>query len=106
MLICPNCRNKIPARKLLRLTYFNPITCPTCSTRLRIKNKTVSRLIGGILGGIGGGIGGLLAIRWVRTKEMFYIMLMVALLALIFLASWLASIKFVKLAKQDIGRQT
>jgi hypothetical protein len=84
------------------LTNFNAITCPTCSTRLRIKNKTVSSLIGGIGGGVGGGIGGLLAILWMITKEMSYIMLFAALLTLIFLASWLASIKFVKLAKQNI----
>ena len=96
MLTCPKCRNKIPAWKLLFLTNFNTITCPTCSTRLQL-NKKISRLIGGIGGGLGGGIGALLIISWMETKEMSYIMLIVALLMLLFFASWLAEIKFMKL---------
>jgi hypothetical protein len=96
MLTCPKCRNKIPAWKLLFLTNFNTITCPTCSTRLQL-NKKISRLIGGIGGGLGGGIGALLIISWMETKEMSYIMLAVALPILLFFASWLAEIKFMKL---------
>jgi len=96
MLTCPKCRNKIPAWKLLFLTNFNTITCPTCSTRLQL-NKKISRLIGGIGGGLGGGIGALLLISWMETKEMSYIMLIVALPILLFFASWLAEIKFMKL---------
>ena len=68
MLTCPKCRNKIPAWKLLFLTNFNTITCPTCSTRLQL-NKKISRLIGGIGGGLGGGIGALLLISWMETKR-------------------------------------
>ena len=96
MVTCPKCRNKIPVWKLMFLTNFNTITCPTCSTRLQA-NKKINSLIGGIGGGVGGGIGGLLLAFWFHTKEVSYLMLFVALLMLIFFASWLASIKFMKL---------
>lgn len=96
MLTCPKCRNKIPAWKLLFLTNFNTIACPTCSARLQL-NKKIGRLIGGIGGGLGGGIGALLLISWMETKEVSYIMLFVALLMLLFFASLLAEIKFMKL---------
>jgi len=47
-----------PAWKLIFLTNFNTITCPTCSARLRA-NKRINSLIGGIGGGVDGSIGGL-----------------------------------------------
>ncbi len=96
MLTCPNCRNRVPAWKLLLLTHFNTTACPTCSARLGL-NEKIGRLIGGIGGGLGGGIGALLGISWVETKDMSYIMLFVAFLILLFFASWLAEIRFMKL---------
>ncbi|MHC3130180.1 MAG: hypothetical protein IBV52_08920 [Candidatus Bathyarchaeota archaeon] len=105
MVICPNCRNRIAAWKLMVLTNWNSVTCPTCSTRLQIKNKTVSSLIGGVGGGIGGGIGGLLGGLWLITGEMFYVMLWLPLFGFIFFASWLASNKYVELTRKDVGKQ-
>ena len=96
MVTCPKCGNKIPAWKLIFLTNFNTITCPTCSTRLQA-NKKINTLIGGIGGGVGGGIGALLLGSWFQTKEVCYLILFIALLILIFFASWLAEIKFMKL---------
>ena len=96
MVTCPKCRNKIPAWKLMFLTNFNTITCSTCSTRLKA-NKKINSLIGGIGGGVGAGIATLLFIFWSLTKEVSYLMLLIALFPLIFFATWLISIKFMKL---------
>jgi len=96
MVICPKCGKPIPTWKLLFLTNFNTITCPTCSAKLRA-NKRINRLIGGIGGGIGGGLGGLLGMQWVYTKEVVYLVLLIPLFAFLFLGSWLAMIKFTKL---------
>ena len=96
MVTCPKCRNRIPAWKLMFLTNFNAITCPTCSTRLQA-NKKINSLIGGIGGGVGAGIGWLLLTFWFHTKEVSYLMLLIALFPLIFFAAWLTEIKFMKL---------
>ena len=96
MVICPKCRSKIPAWKLMFLTNFNTITCLTCSTRLQA-NRRISSLIGGIGGGIGGGLGALLAILWLHTKEASYVMLFILLILALFFASWLATVRLVKL---------
>lgn len=93
MIICPKCGKPIPAWKLIFLTNFNTITCPTCSAKLRANNR-IHSLIGG---GVGGGLGGLLVILWFHTKEVVYLVLLIALVPLVFLAAWLASIKFTKL---------
>jgi len=96
MVICPKCRKPIPAWKLIFLTNFNTITCPTCSAKLRA-NKRINSLIGGIGGGVGGGLGGLFVILWFDAKEVVYLVLLIALFPFLFLASWLAMIKFTKL---------
>ena len=96
MVICPKCRKPIPACKLIFLTNFNTITCPTCSAKLRA-NKRIHSLIGGIGGGVGGGLGGLLVILWFQMKEVVYLVLLIALFPLLFFSGLLASIKFTKL---------
>ena len=97
MVICPKCGNKIPGWKMMFLTNFNTITCPTCSTKLQVKNKGTSSLIGGIGGGVGGALGGLLLYYWLFTKEVFCLSLLIALFSSIAFAAWLAAIKFIKL---------
>lgn len=96
MVICPKCGKPIPAWKLMFLTNFNTITCPTCSAKLRA-NKRINKVIGGIGGGIGGGLGGLLVTLWFYTKEVVCLVLLIPLFAFLFLGSWLAMIKFTKL---------
>lgn len=103
MAICPKCRKPIPIWKLLFLTNFTTITCPTCSAKLQA-NKRINTLIGGIGGGIGGGLAGLLAILLVQTKEMVYLVFLIALFPLLFLASWLVMVKFTKL--EEVKRKT
>jgi len=96
MVTCPKRGKSVPAWKLTLLTNFSAITCPTCSAKLRA-NKRINSLMGGIRGGVGGGLGGLLVTLWFHTKEVVYLMFIIALFPLIFLAAWLASIKFMKL---------
>jgi hypothetical protein len=96
MVMCPKCGKPIPAWKLIFLTNFNTITCPTCSAKLRA-NKRINKLIGGIGGGVGGGLAGLLVILWFDAKEVVYLVLLIALFPFLFSASWLAMIKFTKL---------
>ena len=78
------------------LTNLNTITCPTCLARLQA-NKKINSLIGGVGGGVGAGIGVLLFTSWFNTKEVSYLMLLIALFPLIFFAAWLTSTKFMKL---------
>jgi hypothetical protein len=96
VVICPKCGNEIPAWKLIFLTNFNTVTCSTCLAKLQA-NKKIGSLIGGIGGGVGGGLGGLLIFFWFDTKEMIYLMLLITVFPILFLASLLASIKFMKL---------
>jgi len=96
MVTCPKCGSKIPAWKLMFLTNFNTIACPTCSAKLQA-NKKINSLIGGIGGAVGAGLGALLLIFWFDAKEVSYLMLLIALFILIFFAAWLAQLRFVKL---------
>ncbi|GAA0720646.1 hypothetical protein GCM10008905_10060 [Clostridium malenominatum] len=52
MLMCPNCKSKIPFWKPWFLTNFNGINCSTCGKKLS-GNKKINSLIGGIGGGLG-----------------------------------------------------
>jgi len=101
MVTCPKCKNKIPGWKLMFLTNFNTITCPTCSTRLQA-NKKINSLIGGIGGAVGAGLGYLLLSFWFHTREASYLMLFIVLILLIFFASWLTSLRFGKLEVKSL----
>ncbi|MBZ9689226.1 hypothetical protein G9F72_023295 [Clostridium estertheticum] len=85
MLRCPNCNNKIPFWKTLKLniTNFSGITCSTCKKILFIDNKKNSSWIGGI----GGGVGALVLINLVKSNF--------RLNAVIITILWFLSIVFV-----------
>jgi DNA-directed RNA polymerase subunit RPC12/RpoP len=95
--VCPKCGNKLQARKLLRLTNLNTITCQVCSSKLRVKNKNFNSTIGGVGGGIGGGLGTLLLISWIRTGNILFIGLFIALIIAISLSVWLLANKYIEL---------
>ena len=111
MVVCPKCGNNVQARKMLRLTNQNTITCQVCSSKLRVKNKNVRSVIGGAEGGIGAGLMTVLLLDWDMTGNLVYIGLFVALFAVIFLSSWWLDNKYIKLEldnsvpkrKKDLG---
>jgi len=96
MVTCPKCGKSVPTWKVNASHKFQYYNMPHISAKLRA-NKRINSLIGGIGGGVGGRLGGLLFTLWFHTKEVVYLMLIIALFPLIFLAAWLASIKFMKL---------
>ncbi|NLF87242.1 hypothetical protein GX563_00300 [Candidatus Bathyarchaeota archaeon] len=99
--VCPKCGNNVQARKLLRLTNLNTITCQVCSSKLRVKNKNFNSTIGGVGGGIGGGLGTLLLIFWIQTGNNLYIGLSVTMFAVIFVLTWLIANKYVELESEN-----
>ena len=105
MVICPKCGNKLQYRKIFFLTNLNAITCRVCSSKLRIKNKEVSSLIGGVGGGLGGGLGGLLLISWFLTGNLLFLGLMVTLFALLLVIPFVLFDKYVKLELQSDSKK-
>ena len=97
MTICPKCGNKLQHRKTIFLTSLNAITCQVCSSKLRIKNKEVSSIIGGVGGGVGGGLGGLLLIWWFLTGNVLFLGLLITLFALILVIPFVLFNKYVKM---------
>jgi hypothetical protein len=97
LVICPKCGNKLKYRKIFFLTNFNGITCQVCSSKLQIKNKEVSSLIGGVGGGLGGGIGGLLFISWFLTRNVLFLGLIAILFVMLLVISFVLFAKYVKM---------
>jgi hypothetical protein len=79
------------------LTNLNAITCPTCSSKLRVKNKGTNSAIGAVLGGVGGGLGALLAISYLLSRNVAFLGLDVLLIAGVFFSAWFWEIKYIKL---------
>ena len=96
MVVCPTCGNKLQYRKVLFLTNRNAITCQVCSSRVRVKNKDVSSVIGAVGGGLGGGLGAFFASSWVLTGNMLYLGLIAILLTADCVVSLLVEYKYVK----------
>ncbi|GAA0117216.1 hypothetical protein [Clostridium senegalense] len=62
MVQCPNCKNKIPFKKVLFLTSFNRIQCKSCG-----KYLVCNQLRGSLFGGIGGGVGALVLLYALKS---------------------------------------
>jgi ATP/ADP translocase len=106
LVACPKCGRTLPARKLLFLSNLNAITCPVCSSKLRVKNKDVNSVIGGVGGGLGGGLGTLLLIMWVQSGNMAYVGLIILLIVAVFLSAWLLEIRYLKLKAEETSVQS
>ena len=105
MFICPKCGTKLKARKILLLTNFNTITCPTCASKLRMKNTDANRAVSVVIGGVGAGFGALLGILLVQSGfNLVYWGLEAVWIVGIFLVSWFLHYKFVEL-KIELPRQ-
>jgi hypothetical protein len=72
-----------------------------CSSKLQVKNKNVSSVIGGVGGGLGGGLGALLAIMWFLSGNMVYFGLIILLIVVVFLSAFLLEIRYVKLKIEE-----
>lgn len=97
LVACPKCGKSLPSRKLLMLTNLNAITCPTCSSKLRVENKTASSGVGAVLGGLGGGLGALLAILWLVTGNIVFVGLIITDVVAVFLSAWMWELRYLKL---------
>jgi len=91
---------------MIFLTNLNAITCQVCSSKLRVKNKEVSSLIGGVGGGLGGGLGGLLLIWWFLTGNVLFLGLTITLFALILVIPFVLFDKYVKLEVEDDSKKS
>ena len=79
------------------LNNLIPITCPTCSSKLQIKNKVFFSGIGGVGAGVGAGFGVLLLGLFFRTGNTVYLGLLGVLFVTVLLVASLLLVKFVKL---------
>lgn len=92
MVICPKCGNKLQYRKIFFLTNLNAITCPVCSSKLRVKNKEVNSLIGGL----GAVFGSLLIISWFSAHNVLFSALTAIFFAIVLVTLLLLVDKYVK----------
>src|SRR5271157_2030966 len=82
---------------MLYLTNLNTVTCPTCQSKLGVKNKNVNSAIGAVGGALGGILEGLLAITLVLSGNIVYFGLMILSILSVFFSAWLLEIKCLKL---------
>jgi hypothetical protein len=106
LVICPKCGNKLQYRKIIFLTNLNAITCQVCSSKLRVKNKEISSIIGGVGGGLGGGLGGWLLISWFLSRNILFLVLTATLFALLLVIPFVLFDKYVKLELETGPRRT
>ena len=82
---------------MLYLTNLNTITCPTCQSKLGVKNKKVNSTIGAVGGALGGTLEGLLAIALVLSGNIIYLGFMILSVLGVFFSAWFLEIKCLKL---------
>jgi hypothetical protein len=82
---------------MLYLTNLNTVTCPTCQSKLGVKNKKVNSAIGAVGGALGGTLEGLLAITLVLSGNIIYLGFMILSVLGVFFSAWLLEIKYLKL---------
>jgi hypothetical protein len=96
LVICPKCKNEIPFNKIIFHANYSNIKCSSCSSDLK-PNKRTNSILGAVGGGIGAGFTTLFLMIWLRTGELFFILLLIPLLLIEFFVFSLISIKIMKL---------
>lgn len=95
LVVCPKCRTKLPARKIMLLTNPNAIECPVCSSRLQVENKSFNSAIGCI--GVGIGVPTyFIVLSWFQTSNSAFLWLLVPLFLVVFSTSLVLVNKYVK----------
>ena len=97
MVVCPRCGNNLLTRQVIVITNRTKITCTRCSSKLQVKNKNVSSIIGGVGGGVGAFLGVFHLEAWVVTDNLVYLWAFALLLALIFTVALLLMEKYVQM---------
>jgi DNA-directed RNA polymerase subunit RPC12/RpoP len=104
LVVCPECGSRIPARKIMVLTSMNAITCGVCSSRLRVKNKGVSRMIGVVAAILITPLAFFLNYSWLRTGNLAHLALLIFSASAILLGVFLIDNKYIKLQPETSSK--